>query len=343
MPPSKNTRLRLSILDQCPIPEGSSAGEALRNTIDLARHADAWGYTRYWLAEHHGTPALACASPEALIGLVAGETARMRIGSGGVMLPHYSPLKVSETFSMLSELFPGRVDLGVGRAAGTSPNVALALQRDRRQRSPDDFYEQLIELLNYLSGDSPESWPGAQPWLLGSSIQSAIWAAELGLPYVFAGFINRDGAAVGQHYVNAFQPSNHLRSPSLGVAAWAICAETDEEAFRLSASLRMLMALMLRGRLIAVPRVERAERFLEQQDPLAGLAGAQRRIIAGSPTTVRAGIEQLASDYGAEEVLIVNIMHDHAARARSYELIADEFQLLAFADQSAASTLLQPV
>src|SRR5580692_6311780 len=142
--------LRLSVLDQSPIPEGSSAGDALRNTLDLARTADRLGYSRYWLAEHHGTPGLACTSPEVMIGPVAAATSNLRVGSGGVMLPHYSPLKVAETFSMLSGLFPGRIDLGIGRAPGTSSRVAFALQRDRRHPAPDDFREQMDELLTYL-------------------------------------------------------------------------------------------------------------------------------------------------------------------------------------------------
>ena len=142
--------LRLSILDQAPISEGSTGAEALRNSVDLARLADSLGYERYWVAEHHGTPALACASPEALIATIATVTKRIRVGSGGVMLPHYSPLKVAETFSMLSALNPGRIDLGIGRAAGTDPTTAFALQRDRRQAAPDDFPAQLVELMAYL-------------------------------------------------------------------------------------------------------------------------------------------------------------------------------------------------
>src|SRR5213595_2417491 len=141
--------MRLNVLDQCPIPEGSDAGDALRNTLELAKVADELGYERYWLAEHHGTPGLACNSPEVMIGLVAAATKEIRVGSGGIMLPHYSPLKVAENFGMLSSLFPGRIDLGIGRAAGTSPAVSHALQRDRRHASPDDFREQLEELLGY--------------------------------------------------------------------------------------------------------------------------------------------------------------------------------------------------
>src|SRR5579872_7202278 len=173
----------LSVLDQAPIAEGSSAGDALRNTIDLARRADELGYKRYWFAEHHGTPGLACASPEVMIGPVAAATSRIRVGSGGVMLPHYSPLKVAETFSMLSGLFPGRIDLGVGRAPGTSAKVAYALQRDRRQPAPDDFREQLDELLALLANrPMPDRrfarigsmhFESPEVSLLGSSMDSA--------------------------------------------------------------------------------------------------------------------------------------------------------------------------
>jgi luciferase family oxidoreductase group 1 len=307
--------MQLSVLDQSPIPEGFTAGDALRNSIDLAGVAERAGYKRYWVAEHHGTPGLACASPEVLIGPIAAATSRIRVGSGGVMLPHYSPLKVAENFNMLSGMFPGRIDLGVGRAAGTSPNVARALQRDRRQPAPDDFPEQLDELLKLIGQ--------AEPWLLGSSPQSAIWAAELGLPYVFADFINSDGAAIAGSYRQRFRPSRYADAPRLAVAAWAICADTDEEAERLSSSFRMMMRLLLRGRLIAVPTVEAAVRFL-QEDTMPSLYPA-RRVITGTPGSVRGALGALGEEYGADEILIVNIMHDHAARVRSYELIAGAF------------------
>jgi luciferase family oxidoreductase group 1 len=331
--------LQLSVLDQSPIPEGSSGGQALRNSIDLARLADGLGYHRYWVAEHHGSPGLACASPEVLIGPIAAATSRLRVGSGGVMLPHYSPLKVAENFSMLSGLYPGRIDLGLGRAAGTDRVNAFALQRDRRQRSPDDFPEQLDELLAYLGNRMPESHPFArlaalpgrpeapECWLLGSSPQSAIWAAERGLPYAFADFINSAGATFAANYLAQFQPSRSLAAPRLAVAAWAICAESDSEAERLASSFRMMMTLLHRGQLIAVPPVEKALRFLADEGGPQNALTAHRRIIAGSPERVRKGIESVAREYGASEVLVVNIVHDHAARRRSYELIAEAFDL----------------
>ncbi len=267
----------LSVLDQSPIPEGSTAADALRNTLELARLADRLGYRRYWLAEHHGTPALACNSPEVLIGPVASATSHIRVGSGGIMLPHYSPLKVAENFTMLSNLFPGRIDLGIGRAAGTSRAVAVALQRDRRQAPPDDFPEQLDELLNTLERNvnRPEIW------LLGSSPQSAIWAAELDLSYCFADFINPHGAELTQLYAQS------ARHPRPAVAAWVICAPTDEEARDLSLSARMMMTQLVRGKFIPVPTVEHARQFLaEERVPLEMLT-AGRRFITGSPATVR--------------------------------------------------------
>jgi luciferase family oxidoreductase group 1 len=341
--PMSASTLRLSILDQAPISEGSTGAQALRNSVDLARRADARGWGRYWVAEHHGTPMLACASPEALIGPIAASTSRIRVGSGGVMLPHYSPLNVAESFSMLSGLFPGRIDLAVGRAPGSDPTTAFALQRDRRQASPDDFPEQLAELLAYLDNTMPPNHPFARlaalpgrperpdPWLLGSSPQSGIWAAELGLPYAFADFITPAGAGIAARYRSAFTPSPWRRAPEVMVALWVICAETDEEAERLASSGIMSFKLLRRGELIPVPPIERALAFIEAeraQHPVGlPLAVPDRRRIVGSPARVRAGIEAAAAEYRADEAMIVTITYDHEARCRSYDLIADAFGL----------------
>jgi luciferase family oxidoreductase group 1 len=311
--------MQLNILDQCPIPEGSDAGDALRNTLELARTAERLGYGRYWLAEHHGTPGLACNSPEVMIGPVAAATSRIRVGSGGIMLPHYSPLKVAESFSMLNALFPGRIDLGIGRAPGTSAKVAFALQRDRRQPSPDDFREQMDELLSYKQ--IPEVS------LLGSSVQSAVWAAELALPYVFADFINPAGAAMAAYYREHFRPSGALAEPRVSVAVWALAAETDEEALRVSASARMMLLSLFRGRLIAVPSVEKALALLSRENVPIESVPAGRRIISGAPARVRDSLEAVAAEYGADEVFVVNIVHDPVARLRCYELIAQAFEL----------------
>ena len=325
----------LSVLDQSPIAEGSDGGQALRDTIDLARLCDRLGYERYWVAEHHGGVMLAGPSPEVLIGPIASATERIRVGSGGVMLPHYSPFKVAESFSVLAGLYPGRIDLALGRAAGTDPLTTFALQRDRRMAAPDDFRDQLAELLAYLNDALPDGHPFARlggtlpgrperpvPWLLGSSMQSAVWAAELGLPYAFADFINPRGTEIAEHYRTAFKPSEELSAPRLIVGAWTICAETDEEAERLTAPGRMAFKLLRQGRLIQVPPVEKALRFLASDGPPRG-----RRLIYGSPPVVRARLEELAEAYGADELMLVNVMHSHTDRRRSYELVADAFGL----------------
>jgi luciferase family oxidoreductase group 1 len=274
-----------------------------------------------------------------MIAAIGERTGRIRIGSGGVMLPHYSPLKVAETFSILSALYPGRIDLGIGRAPGTDHNTAFALQRDRRQASPDDFPQQMAELLAYLEDRMPANHPFArlaalpgrphvpEVWLLGSSEQSAIWAAEAGLAYAFADFINPEGASYAALYRENFQPSQSLANPKVIVAAWAICADTDEEAQRLASSARMTRALMNRGQLIPVPPIEKAQQFLAENGPNADSVARPRRAIIGSPATVRKGIEAVVAAYRADEAMIVTITFDHAARRRSYELIAEAFEL----------------
>jgi luciferase family oxidoreductase group 1 len=326
---------RLSVLDQSPVREGGTGAGALQETLDLAQLADALGYHRYWVAEHHGGPMLAGPAPEVLIGPIASVTSRIRVGSGGVMLPHYSPLKVAESFSLLSGLFPERIDLGLGRASGTDPLTQYALQRDRRTAAPDDFPQQLVELLMYLGGGHgaasrfpenhrfarlAESLPGRperpEPWLLGSSAQSAIWAAELGLPYAFADFISPGGEPIAADYRARFEPSERWRDPETAVAAWVIATSS-----------RMAFKMLRRGRLIPVPPVEKAIRFLESEgeDPMKPPPG--RRTIVGAIDPVRAQLEQLADDYGASEVIIVTITHDHEARRHSYELLSSAFDL----------------
>jgi luciferase family oxidoreductase group 1 len=331
----------LSVLDQSPVSEGSSSAQALRNTLDLARLADELGYHRYWVAEHHGGPMLAGPSPEALIGPIAAATTRIRVGSGGVMLPHYSPLKVAETFSVLAGLFPRRIDLALGRAAGTDPLTTFALQRDRRQAAPDDFPQQLVELLGYLDDRLPQDHPFArlaqtlpgrperpEPWLLGSSQQSAVWAAELGLPYAFADFINAAGAEITALYRERFAEHEHAGlKPRTAVAVWVICAESHEEATRLAASGRMTFTLLRRGELIAVPAPEKALEFLAADQRTPDQPRSERRAVLGSPASVRAELEDVVAKYAADEAIIVSITYDHQARRRSYELLADVFAL----------------
>lgn len=331
--------LRLSVLDQSPVSQGATGADALRNSVDLARAAESYGYERYWVAEHHGTPMLACAAPEVLIAAIAAVTDRIRVGSGGVMLPHYSPLKVAETFSMLGGLYSNRIDLAIGRAAGTDPVTAFALQRDRRHPAPDDFPQQLAELLAYVRDRVPadrrfarlSALPGrpGRPtvWLLGSSAQSAVWAAESGLPYAFADFINPAGAPIAAYYREHFTASPGNASPYTVAAAWVLCAETDEEAEKLAASSRMAFTLFFQGTLIPVPPVEDALRFFADHPESADVVPRRRRAIVGSPATVRTAVEKLAEDYAADEIMVVTITYDHLARRRSYELLSEAFSL----------------
>jgi luciferase family oxidoreductase group 1 len=282
---------------------------------------------------------LAGPSPEALIGPIAAATSRIRVGSGGVMLPYYSPLKVAETFSLLAGLFPGRIDLGLGRAPGTDQITAIALQRDRRQLLPDDFPEQLAELLGYLEGSLPADHPfarlastlpgrpeGPEPWLLGSSRDSALWAAELGLPYAFADFINPRGAEIAALYRERFAEHEHPGRPRTAVAVWVICAETDEEAQRLASSARMTFTLLRRGQLIPVPPPEKALRFLQADDRADAAPRSERRAVVGAPAKVAAQLQEVVSSYGADEAIVVSITYDHGARLRSYELLAEAWR-----------------
>ncbi len=338
MPPE----LRLSVLDPSPTSEGSNGAQALRNSLDLARLADERGYHRYWVAEHHGGPMLAGPSPEALISAIGATTSRMRVGSGGIILPHYSPFKVAETFSVLSGLFPGRIDLGLGTDGTDDPVKVFAMRRERDHPAPDDFDAQLTELLAFLDGDLPSDHlfaelpgtlpgrpEGPEPWLMGSSPESAAWAARLGLAYVYADYINSDdGVDIVKLYRERFVASGRLAEPRLAVAVWALCAESDDEAERVAASNRMVRMLARRGKVARVPAVDTALRFIDRrtrgQRPDVTLA---RRTVHGAPASVRAELEALAGDYGTQELLVLTITHEHETRRRSYELLSKAFSL----------------
>ena len=267
------------------------------------------------------------------------------------MLPHYSPFKVAETFSALGALFPGRIDLGIGRTDGTDdPAPIFALQRDRNHPAPDDFGDQLVELLAYLyAGFAPEHpfaglpalLPGGPdgpvPWLLGSSAQSAVWAAQLGLPYAFADFINPGGGVdTVKLYRDRFAASQQAPTPRVVVAVWALCADSDEEAEMLAASARMAGILAWRGTPVPLPPVQVALRFLERGASVPSPARAPgKRMLTGAPPTMAAALQRLAADYGVDELLIVTVTHDHAARRRSYELLADALSLVPGSDAEA--------
>lgn len=342
-------RVRLSVLDQSPVPEGSTSAQALANSIDLAKHVERLGYYRYWMSEHHAMDLLACTAPEVLLARIGAETKHIRIGSGGIMLPHYSAYKVAEVFRTLHALYPGRVDLGIGRAPGGGPLESHALRRERRQRTAlsmaDDFPDQIVELLSFLGGDFPAEHPfsqltvsprmpgGPEVWLLGSSLWSAEAAAQFGLPYAFAHFFSpvHTRQAI-EHYTESFRASRHLEQARKSVAVGVLCTDTEEEAELLMASPRLLSRRIRSGDRRPVPRPEEALRELEQQGPVPMEEGEWPRYFYGTPERVH---EQLAAFAGAlnlDEIIAVTIVHDHQARLRSYELLADA----AYAKQSVA-------
>lgn len=331
----------ISVLDQSPVVQSATSADALRNTIDLAQLCDALGYKRYWVAEHHASPGFAGVAPEALIGPLALATRQIRVGSGGIMLPHYSAFKVAETFGLLAALAPGRIDLGVGRAPGGNQRSAVALQRDRRYRAPDDFPQSLAELVAYLNQSLPADHPFApltetlpdgggriEPWLLGSSSDSAHWAAEAGIAYCIADFINPDAVNYAEIYRREFRPSAYLDRPYVMAAAWTIAAEDDAQAHRLAAPAAMTFAHLIRGQPIRVPPLDEAVAWLKENPEAAGL---RRRSVLGSAVTVKKQLIAIQAEYAADELMLVNVMSDHPARRRSYELIASVFGLASIA------------
>ena len=324
--------MKLGVVDQSPIPAGGTGADALRNTIDLAQHCDRFGYGRYWLAEHHNTEALAGSAPEILIGAVANATERIRVGSGGVMLSHYSSLKVAETFKVLESLHPGRVDLGIGRAPGSDALTASALA-PTGQRLPLEYYpNQVDELVGLLGGtlgdDSPIAGVQATPlvssvpemWMLASSAEGAGLAAHFGLPLGWAHFITvEEGEAVVDAYREYFQPSSMCAEPTVNLAVSVMCAETDEKAERVASSLREWRRRGLQGPIPSIEESVEAEKHLRRD---LSVQTDRKPMIVGSPETVVEQLEKLAAAHGTDELLIVTICHRHEDRIRSYELLA---------------------
>jgi luciferase family oxidoreductase group 1 len=330
--------MKLGILDQSPIISGHSAAQALHETIALARLGDELGYHRYWLAEHHAIAALADPCPEVLAARVAAETKRIRVGTGGVLLPYYSPLKVAEVFRMLEALYPGRIDLGLGRAPGGDMRTAQAMA-DGAFVDPDRFPQQVQELVGYLHGSLPPKHPFArvrvQPigdtapevWLLGSSDYSGALAAHLGLSFAFAHFISAGASeSVMKAYRAQFQAHDGA-APSSLLCVFAICAPTMEEAERLAKSVDLRRLHMAKGIESPVPTLEEAEAY-EYSEPERVYVRQQRaRLVHGDPETVRDRLEELARVNQADELMIITITGDYATRRRSYELIAKAFGL----------------
>lgn len=330
----------LSVLDQSPIRSGGTAVDAIRETLELAQAAERLGYHRYWLAEHHSTRGLAGSSPEILIAQVAARTTRIRVGSGGVMLSHYSPLKVAENFRMLETLFPGRIDLGIGRAPGSDQRTARALGSDPRALDVQRFPEKVTDLIgflhNELATDHPlvgiEAMPNGsgtpEVWLLGSSDQSAALAARFGTAFSFAHFISSEGAAeILRAYADHFRPSRYLASPNASLAVFVVCADTELEALRLARSRDLFLVWLHAGRSGPYPAVEEAEDYPYSARERALVEHNRRRILAGAPEQVRDRLLALGQACGVNEFVIVTITHDFKARLRSYELLAEAFGL----------------
>jgi len=324
--------VRLSILDQSPVSSGSTPADALRETVALAQAAERLGYSRYWLAEHHGSPGLAGTAPEVMVARVAAATSTIRVGAGGVLLSHYSPLKVAETFRVLAALFPGRIDLGLGRAHGASRATAAAL-RSGADGSGVAFGQKVADLLAHLAGADagvramPQDVDGPDVWLLSSSSDGATGAARLGLPLCFAHFISpRFGPQVVAGYRRAFRPTAASGSPEAIVAVAVVCADTDTDAERIASSVEVwrLVADDARG---PVPSVAEAASRPCSQLERARIVQNRKGLLVGGPERVAGALRRLAIDFDVEELVILTVCHDPAARLRSYELLAEAFEL----------------
>lgn len=329
----------LSVLDQSPVPSGATPAQALTNTLELARVCDRLGYHRYWVAEHHSTAALAGSSPEILIARIASENARIRVGAGGVMLTHYSPLKVAENFRILETLYPGRIDLGIGRAPGSDARTARAL-RYGADVGLEQFPEQVADVIAFVRDAVPDDHPfrgvramptgpgTPQIWLLGSSGDSGRLAAHFGTAFAFAHFINADGGAdVMRAYYRDFRASAALAAPYGSVAVFVVCAETTREAERLAQSRDLFLVRLYTGRGGRYPSVQDAESHPYTAHERLIVEHARARRVAGDPEAVKARLDDMAADYGVGEIVVVTITHDFKARVRSYELLAEAFGL----------------
>ncbi len=334
-----NERLRLSVVDQAPVRKGGTGGDALREAIALAVACEKLGYERYWVAEHHDLPSLAATSPEILIGQIAAATNRIRVGSGGVMLLHYSALKVAENFHMLESLFPGRIDLGLGRAPGGDQRTAAALAYPAGMRDARHYPELVDDLLGFLSGDMAADHPfhGIHPgpteattlpevWLLGSAVGSAELAAARGLAFSYAHFFGASvdqGPEIVEHYRKHFRPSGHCPQPKVNIAVSVLCAPTQDEVDHHAISLKVSRLNMVRGIRSGILPPEEARKHEFTAEEMAFLEQQGRNAIQGPPEKVRDSLSELASRYGTSDLGVVTICYDFAARERSYELVAE--------------------
>ncbi|MFM1655821.1 LLM class flavin-dependent oxidoreductase [Brevibacillus sp. B_LB10_24] len=331
--------IKLGILDQVYVSEGRSATDALQESTRLAQAVEEMGYSRFWVSEHHSMPALAFSSPEVLIPHLAAATSRIRVGSGGIMLPHYSAYKVAENFRLLEALHPGRIDLGLGRAPGGMPLATRALQQDKYV-DVNKYPDQVRDLIGYLYNALPEGHPferllaapaistAPEIWLLGSSGESARIAAELGTSYAFAEFFGTPGGQEAtRYYLDRFKPNGLLEDhPRSMIAVLAICAETEEEANRLAKSSDLLFLGIRTGmEMPYLPSVQTAIDYPYTQMDLLVIQQLRQRRIIGTPAQVKEQLLQMGADYSVGEILINTPIHDQKARIRSYELIAEAF------------------
>jgi luciferase family oxidoreductase group 1 len=336
--------MRLSVLDQSPVRTDGTASDAVAETIALAKACERLGYHRYWLAEHHNTKSFAGSAPEVLIARVAAETRTIRVGSGGVMLTHYSPLKVAEQFRMLEILSPGRIDLGLGRAPGTDQRTSQALQAGPQGWGIDAFPSQVHLLRQFLDDAAGSPLPDDHPyrgihaspmgptrpemWLLGSGIHSAVYAGELGLPFAHAHFISAENSEEAcENYRRRFKPSAWCETPRIAMGVAALAADTEEEAARLALSRNLWVVRLLTGRPIAFPPPEEAIAYPYTEQERTLLENIEARSTVGTAAYVKKRLTTLAERHGAEELVIVTITYDAKSRTRSYELLAKEFGL----------------
>ncbi|MEQ1755428.1 MAG: LLM class flavin-dependent oxidoreductase [Micropepsaceae bacterium] len=336
--------MKLSALDQSPIRKGGTARDAVMETIELAKACERFGYSRYWLAEHHNTTSFAGSTPEVLIARVAAETKSIRVGSGGIMLPHYSPLKVAENFRMLETLHPDRIDLAIGRAPGADGHTSAALQAGPQAYDIGVFPQQADMLRHYLEESAGlAEWPDKHPyrsihasprgpgmpemWMLASSVNGAVYAAELGLPLAFAQFITPDGsgADAARIYRQRFTARLSGDEPRLAVAVFALAADSEAEADRLCLTRNLWVMQLLRNQAGPFPSPEEAQAYPYTPEDRVMIRGIAARGVTGTPDKVKAGLEKLSSEYGADEIIVLTITYDFAARVRSYELIAQAF------------------
>ena len=335
--------LPLSVLDLAPIVQGSDAAQALHNSLDLARHAERWGYRRFWLAEHHGMPGIASAATAVVIAHVAGGTSTIRVGAGGIMLPNHAPLIVAEQFGTLASLFPGRIDLGLGRAPGSDQATTRALRRS--PTAADTFAQDVVELMAYFEPTVPAQQVRAVPgagvempiWILGSSLFGAQLAAELGLPYAFAShFAPAFLLDAAELYRSRFRASERLERPYFMVGVNIIAADEEAEAKRLFTSLQQAFVNLRHGHPAPLPPPVDVDALrLSPVDEL-GLAQMLAYSIVGSAEDVRRGLQEVLAQTGADEVIVASQIYEHAARLRSYELAIEAVAGVAMPNQTSA-------